>query len=172
MAELMNEFDGPIPMASMTEELGSRAYEKPPQYTDPADAFDMIVDGMATEKAMERISVAVQLGVPAELVVQSVMFSGWATGKYSFDTMLLISGPVFEVMTHLLDEAGVNYDKFAEREEDNDIEEAIELLKKLDSGDVKETDTEKKETEEEADMMPEESTEPEVPRGGLMGGVA
>ena len=65
----MNEFDGPIPMASLTEELGSRAYEKPPQYTDPADAFDMIVDGLATtEKAMERVSVAVQLGVPAELV--------------------------------------------------------------------------------------------------------
>ena len=171
MTELMNEFDGPIPMASLTEELGSRAYEKPPQYTDPADAFDMIVDGMATEKARELITFALQLFFPSYLFLHSVIFIFWATGKYSFDTMLLISGPVFEVMTHLLDKAGVNYDKFAEREEDNDIEEAIELLKKLDSGDVKEKDTEE-DTEEEADMMPEESTEPEVPRGGLMGGVA
>ena len=100
------------------------------------------------------------------------MFSCWSNAIVTCVSLILISVPVFDVMTHLLDEAGVNYDKLAEREEDNDIEEAIELLKKLDSGDVKETDTEKKETEEEADMMPEESTEPEVPRGGLMGGVA
>jgi len=179
MAELMNEFDAPIPMASMTEELGSRAYEKPPQYTDPADAFDVIIDGLTTEKAMERISIAVQLGVPAELVTQSLMFSGWATGKYSFDTMLYLAGPVFEVLTNLLDQADVNYQKFAEREGDTDIEEAMKLLKKLQSGEIEETSEEEPEEPveevedemEKPEMMPEESTESEIPRGGLMGGI-
>lgn len=176
MAELMNEFDGPIPMASLTEELGSRSYEKPPQFTDPADAFDMIIDGLTTEKAIERVSVAVQLGVPAELVTQSLMFSGWATGKYSFDTMLMLAGPVFEVLTNLLDQSGINYQKFAEREGDTDIEEAMKLLEELKSGEIEEPSEEEPEKmeddTEEPEMMPEESKEPEVPRGGLMGGVA
>ncbi len=176
MAELMNEFDGPIPMASLTEELGSRAYEKPPQYTDPADAFDVIVEGITTEEAIERVSVAVQLGVPAELVTQSLMFSGWATGKYSIDTMLMLAGPVFEVLTNLLDHSGINYQKFAEREGNTDIEEAVKLLEELRSGEIEETSEEESEEigddTEKPEMMPEESKEPEVPRGGLMGGVA
>ena len=52
----------------------------------------------------------------------------------------------------------------------------MKLLEELKSGEIEETSEEELEEmeddTEEPEMMPEESKEPEVPRGGLMGGVA
>ena len=177
MSQIIDDFEGPIPLASLTEELGSRAYEKPPLYTDPADAYEAIMDGLLTENATKRISVAVQLGVPLELVARSILFTGWATGKYSFDTFLYIAGPVLESMSALLDEAGVVYQKFATRttEEDMDLEEAIEVIRAAKEDEltpeVAESIAQEKSEELSEEIEEKQTSEPMVARGGLMGGV-
>ena len=170
MSQIIDDFEGPIPLASLTEELGSRAYEKPPLYTDPADAYEAIIDGLLTENATKRISVAVQLGVPLELVARSILFTGWATFLY-------IAGPVLESMSALLDEAGVVYQKFATRttEEDMDLEEAIEVIRAAKEDEltpeVAESIAQEKSEELSEEIEEKQTSEPMVARGGLMGGV-
>ena len=105
------------------------------------------------------------------------MFTGWATGKYSFDTFLYIAGPVLESMSALLDEAGVVYQKFATRttEEDMDLEEAIEVIRAAKEDEltpeVAESIAQEKSEELSEEIEEKQTSEPMVARGGLMGGV-
>lgn len=169
MAEDVTElFDGPIPGASLTEELGSEVNERPPVYTDPTEAYDYVVDRLMGEKAMERVSMAVRLGIPAELITRSIVFSGWAQGYYTIDIMLLIIGPVFEVITALLDKAGVKYEKLARRKVDDSLEAAFEELERREGMEEVEEPIEDEMEEPEEQMEIEEELE-EVPSTGLMG---
>ena len=151
-------FDGAIPGSSLTGELGSEIHENPPIYTDPTEAYDYVVSGLMSDDGAERISIAAQLGVPAELIARSIVFSGWAQGYYTIDIMLLIFGPVFEVIMKLLDSAGIEYEKLAIRKSDDRLEKAFEELEK------------RSESEEpEVEPEPQEEEEEEVPSTGLMG---
>ena len=162
---LMN---GPIPGSSLTQELGSQANERPPMYSDPAEAYEYIISGLTGEKAIERISVSAQLGIPAELIARSIVFAGWAQGYYSIDTMLLIFGNVFEVLLALLDKSGIEYQKLAPRKEDDRLEDAFKELERREK-EMEEDDSEEEETsvEEDEEEIPVE--EEEVPTSGLMG---
>jgi hypothetical protein len=160
--------DGPIPGSSLTQELGSQANERPPMYSDPAEAYEYIISGLTGEKAIERISVSAQLGIPAELIARSIVFAGWAQGYYSIDTMLLIFGNVFEVLLALLDKSGIEYQKLAPRKEDDRLEDAFKELERREK-EMEEDDSEEEETsvEENEEEIPVE--EEEVPTSGLMG---
>tara|TARA_R110000824_G_scaffold14523_2_gene61658 strand:+ start:306 stop:833 length:528 start_codon:yes stop_codon:yes gene_type:complete len=160
--------DGPIPGSSLTQELGSQANERPPMYSDPAEAYEYIISGLTGEKAIERISVSAQLGIPAELIARSIVFAGWAQGYYSIDTMLLIFGNVFEVLLALLDKSGIEYQKLAPRKEDDRLEDAFKELERREK-EMEEDDSEEEETsvEEDEEEIPVE--EEEVPTSGLMG---
>ena len=160
--------DGPIPGSSLTQELGSQANERPPIYSDPAEAYEYIISGLTGEKAIERISVSAQLGIPAELIARSIVFAGWAQGYYSIDTMLLIFGNVFEVLLALLDKSGIEYQKLAPRKEDDRLEDAFKELERREK-EMEEDDSEEEETsvEEDEEEIPVE--EEEVPTSGLMG---
>ena len=162
---LMN---GPIPGSSLTQELGSQINERPPMYSDPAEAYEYIISGLTGEKAIERISVSAQLGIPAELIARSIVFAGWAQGYYSIDTMLLIFGNVFEVLLALLDKSGIEYQKLAPRKEDDRLEDAFKELERREK-EMEEDDSEEEETsvEENEEEIPVE--EEEVPTSGLMG---
>ena len=162
---LMN---GPIPGSSLTQELGSQINERPPMYSDPAEAYEYIISGLTGEKAIERISVSAQLGIPAELIARSIVFAGWAQGYYSIDTMLLIFGNVFEVLLALLDKSGIEYQKLAPRKEDDRLEDAFKELERREK-EMEEDDSEEEETsvEEDEEEIPVE--EEEVPTSGLMG---
>ena len=162
---LMN---GPIPGSSLTQELGSQINERPPMYSDPAEAYEYIISGLTGEKAIERISVSAQLGIPAELIARSIVFAGWAQGYYSIDTMLLIFGNVFEVLLALLDKSGIEYQKLAPRKEDYRLEDALKELERREK-EMEEDDSEEEETsvEEDEEEIPVE--EEEVPTSGLMG---
>lgn len=160
-------FDGPIPGSSLTGELGAEAHERPPEITDPADAYEDLARRMAIPEAFERIAVAAELGTPVELVARAMVFSGWANGKYSFDVQYLIYGPFFELLMKMLDSAGIEYIAMAKRKEDTSLNKALEeLQKKRDK--IKELTGETDEEEEEPEELEET---PDVPkRGGLMGG--
>ena len=168
------DFDGPIPGASLTGELGAETNEKPPVFTDPAEAYDNVTDRMQSKEAFKRIVVAARLGIPVDIVARSLVFSGWALGQYTSDVMLLIYGPVYELMMKMLDSANVDYVPLSPDPEDDrlaaamkEIEELEELEKSPDEI-IEETEEEpKQELEEEFEMEESEMEEPEM--GGLMG---
>jgi hypothetical protein len=158
--------DGPIPGSSLTQELGSQPHERPPVYSDPAEAYKFIITGLTGEKAVERISLSAQLGIPAELIARSIVFSGWAQGYYSIDTMILIFGNVFELLLALLDKSGIEYEKLAPRKEDDRLEDAFKELERREK-EMEVYDSKVEETSVDEEESPVE--EEEVPTSGLMG---
>jgi hypothetical protein len=168
--EMSEMFDGPIPGASLTEELGTEPNERPPQFVVPDEALNYVLTSISTADAFERIVIASKLDIPLELTARSIVFAGWALGKYSHDVMQLIYGPVLSEMMDMLDEAGVKYIPLAERKTDPTLDEAMDLLEEYEEFKGESKDTEAKELDEETDEVEEEPKEEiEVPDTGLMG---
>ena len=69
--KMMTMFDGPIPGASLTEELGSEPNERPPQYVVPDEALQYVKEQVSTPEAFERILLAAELDIPIELVARA-----------------------------------------------------------------------------------------------------
>ena len=169
--KMMTMFDGPIPGASLTEELGSEPNERPPQYVVPDEALQYVKEQVSTPEAFERILLAAELDIPIELVARAIVFSGWALGKYTHDVSMMIFGPVFGYMLDMLNEEGIEHIALADREEDPELEKAMLLLEEYQEFKNKNSKEEpESEEEEESEVVEEdEPEESEVPETGLMG---
>ena len=168
------EFDGPIPGASLTGELGAEIHEKPPVFTDPSEAYRSVANRMQNEEAFKRIVVAARLSVPVDIIARSLVFSGWALGQYTSDIMLLIYGPIYQLMMKMLDYAGVEFVPLSPDPEDDRLKEAMEELaelEELEESPIKDTTDKIIEEPEETEEQTEEEPEMEEPTemGGLMG---
>ena len=95
-------------------------------------------------------------------------------GKISHDVMLLILPDILELMSTMLDDAGIDHIVLADRKEDPRLKEAIERVKEYESVIKPEENVEEK-PEKNVEEKPEEDVEekPEeediAPVTGLMG---
>ena len=170
--DTMSMFDGPIPGASLTTELGAEPHEKPPVYTDPDEAYEFLMNKVQSPEAFKRIMISAKLDIPVELTVRAIVFSGWALGQYTHDVMLLIFGPVFDGVLDLLEENDIPHIALAERAEDDTLEEAMQELEKYEkfkSGEDVDSDMVSEEVSEEPEEETEEEPEMDIPDTGLMG---
>ena len=170
--DTMSMFDGPIPGASLTTELGAEPHEKPPVYTDPDEAYEFLMNKVQSPEAFKRIMISAKLDIPVELTVRAIVFSGWALGQYTHDVMLLIFGPVFDGVLDLLEENDIPHIALAERAEDDTLEEAMQELEKYEkfkSGEDVASEMISEEVSEETEEETEEEPEIEIPDTGLMG---
>jgi len=170
--DTMSMFDGPIPGASLTTELGAEPHEKPPVYTDPDEAYEFLMNKVQSPEAFKRIMISAKLDIPVELTVRAIVFSGWALGQYTHDVMLLIFGPVFDGVLDLLEENDIPHIALAERAEDDTLEEAMQELEKYEkfkSGEDIDSEMISEEVSEEPEEETEEEPEMEIPDTGLMG---
>ena len=170
--DTMSMFDGPIPGASLTTELGAELHEKPPVYTDPDEAYEFLMNKIQSPEAFKRLMISAKLDIPVELTVRAVVFSGWALGQYTHDVMLLIFGPVFDGVLDLLEENDIPHIALAERAEDDTLEEAMQELEKYEkfkSGEDVDSEMVSEEVSEEPEEETEEEPEMDIPDTGLMG---
>ena len=170
--DTMSMFDGPIPGASLTTELGAEPHEKPPVYTDPDEAYEFLMNKVQSPEAFKRIMISAKLDIPVELTVRAIVFSGWALGQYTHDVMLLIFGPVFDGVLDLLEENDIPHIALAERAEDDTLEEAMQELEKYEkfkSGEDVDSEMISEEVSEKPEEETEEEPEMEIPDTGLMG---
>ena len=166
------DFNGPIPGASLTHELGSQPDEKPPMFSEPADAYEDLATRLVKEESFKRIAIAAELGVPMEIIARSLVFSGWAKGKYTIDTMYLIFGPVFELIMTMLDDSEIEYTALAKRKEDESLVKMMSILEKRKEqiGDIDSIKISSEEsTLNEEEEKDEQEEEEDIPSGGLMG---
>ena len=170
--DTMSMFDGPIPGASLTTELGAEPHEKPPVYTDPDEAYEFLMNKIQSPEAFKRLMISAKLDIPVELTVRAIVFSGWALGQYTHDVMLLIFGPVFDGVLDLLEENDIPHIALAERAEDDTLEEAMQELEKYEkfkSGEDVDSEMISEEVSEKPEEETEEEPEMEIPDTGLMG---
>lgn len=159
-------FTMPIPGENLTSNVKAWPWHKPPQYSNFDDAFEYFLEDVLADQ--DRITSAVIMsrnGFSALVLVQNLMIQAVGAGKISPDMALLQAGPVYKVLTTMLDALGEDFM--------TGYETAQELKEYAERWAKKEPKAKKKfklSTEQEAEMerITEEATA-EVPKGGLMG---
>jgi hypothetical protein len=117
------EFEGgPIPGQSLARAPGSYPFEQPPQFTDPQEAFEALLEGLSETKATIRLLNMLELGVPVYSLVYTLLMTGFAEGKWTPDVALLMAEPLATLLFRLARDAGIEAVPGVEEEEDDLME--------------------------------------------------
>lgn len=92
--EPLDLMSAPIPGQSLTTAPGNANWEQPPQFVNAEIALEYIWERITQPKRAYQIGVLLKKGVPAEYIARTLVFTGFANGKWSPDLSLLIARPV------------------------------------------------------------------------------
>ena len=118
------------PGHSLTDTPNKWQWEKPPEFTDPNEALDFVLDGLETGTTPRDMVRMMAAGITIEELVTQIGFKGFMEGYYSPDVAELIKPsiaiylmglaedngfePVVENKVENVDEKGVNEQTFYE----------------------------------------------------------
>ena len=118
------------PGHSLTDTPNKWQWEKPPEFTDPNEALDFVLDGLETGTTPRDMVRMMAAGITIEELVTQIGFKGFMEGYYSPDVAELIKPsiaiylmglaedngfePVVENKAENVDEKGVNEQTFYE----------------------------------------------------------
>jgi hypothetical protein len=156
----------PIPGENLTKEAKRYPWHKPPQIVEFDDAFEHIVDNFILDtKAIASSMTIVKNGIPANVVVQSILINTAAKGMFTPDMALLLAGPVYKVFTRTLDAMGTKY--LTGFDSQKEVRKFVERMGNPEAQ-VSEAPKITKSQMKEMEAITEE-VKAEIPTGGLMG---
>tara|TARA_R110000796_G_scaffold95959_2_gene201389 strand:- start:73 stop:591 length:519 start_codon:yes stop_codon:yes gene_type:complete len=160
-------FDYPIPGQSMTDEVGSRPWQNPPQYNTVEEALDFYIPRLTSDETYEALLDNMELGIPLTIMADSFQSTGVMQGKHTLDVGILIMPVLIEMLAYLGDEAGITYTLGTEKRIDEDKISSTKVALAMKSMRSK---LPKALEEKEDDIMPEEPEmmEDEPQPSGLM----
>ena len=88
-------FNVSVPGESLTQSLGQYPYEQPPEFNTPKEALNFILDRYYHPVTFSNIVKVLAAGVPIELIVDTLVFTGFLQGKYTVDVAELIKPALF-----------------------------------------------------------------------------
>tara|TARA_R110000803_G_scaffold191289_2_gene253939 strand:- start:1688 stop:2221 length:534 start_codon:yes stop_codon:yes gene_type:complete len=109
-----------IPGQSMTDPVGGRPWQTPPQYATVKDALDFYIPRMTSDGLYEGLLDNMELGIPLTIMADSMQSAGVLQGKHTLDVGILIMPVLIEMLAYLGDEAGVKYTMGTEKPIDDD----------------------------------------------------
>ena len=115
------QFNMPIQGHSLTTAPGSMSYEQPPQFTDPDEAVDFIVDKLMEPENQARFQKLMFAGTSVEEITNTIALGGFTGGVISPDVAEIIKTPIAMVLVNMALEAGIPVQVF---KGDNSIDEA------------------------------------------------
>lgn len=89
---------------SLTQPPGKWPWETPPQYTNPDEVVELIIDRLDEEETQERYKKLMLAGVSIEEITKSITMAGFMQGKYSPDVAEIIKGPVAIYLMKIADD--------------------------------------------------------------------
>lgn len=168
---MLQPFEKPIPGESLTDEPGSRPYERPPQITKPAEAIEYHLDRLSDPKRMEAgLELLESKYFTLVELVEGTTRNAVASGIHSIDMSLLIAPVIHEFIKQTANAVGIDYDEGVqdlEAEEKAKRTKAASMAKKkLKSMEIKTPEIEKEDIDE---VTPEEAPKVEAQMNkGLM----
>ena len=88
-------FNVSTPGESWTEPLGKHPYEQPPEFNTPKEALNFILDKYYHPVTFSNVVKVLSTGVSIELIVDTLVFTGFLQGKYTVDVAELIKPAFF-----------------------------------------------------------------------------
>ena len=92
---MMYNFKGPIPGESLTKELGNYPWENPPQFNTLDEGIDYYLKILSDEDVQDDLMVMMEIGVPIDIIADSITTGGTMNGKHTLDLAYLLN-PVLE----------------------------------------------------------------------------
>ena len=120
----VNPFNAPIPGESLTTAPDMpKAWERPPQYTDPDDAMEAIYMELTGEDTLRKLINIINDGIPLDEIAQVVLYKGYTEGKFNPDLMLLLIEPTLYLLIAIADYGDIrDYVLYKEEVDDPDTE--------------------------------------------------
>ena len=97
----LDMFNAPVPGQSLTDEPGSRPWEKPPQFSRPQEAFRAIQNRFRNRKTQEELVSVMDAGMPLQVLTKSITIGGFREGLWTPDVAELLNPPVFMLLGNL-----------------------------------------------------------------------
>ena len=155
MLKLQPKFSAPIPGQALTQKLGSRPWQRPPQYSTVDKAVKYYVERFQIDEVEDSILDVLGSGVPVPTIANSLQLGSVMEGKHSIDVGLLVLPILMEMLMYIGDKHKVKYETgFTNKKKEvrgSTINRAIKELKE----EAGQEPTEQKEQEEEIPMMEE-----------------
>ena len=88
-------FNVSTPGESWTEPLGQYPYEQPPEFNTAKEALNFILDRYYHPITFSNVVKVLAAGVSIELIVDTLVFTGFLQGKYTVDVSEIIKPALF-----------------------------------------------------------------------------
>jgi hypothetical protein len=160
-------FDRPIPGMGMTHELGARPWQTPPTYVTVDEAADYYIEKMSSPEFKNKLLDVMAMKVPLTTVANTMQLSSVMEGLHTVDVGMMMIPILVEVMALIGDSADIDYVTGMDAKKEarpSMINKIIEDMKS-EIGDVEDMDEgmEMQQPQEEAEAMPTEETQEEMP---------
>ncbi len=91
----MYNFKAPIPGESLTRELGNFPWENPPEFNTVDEGIDYYLKLMSDENVIDDLATMIEMGVPIDIIADSMTTGGTMNGKHTLDVAYLLN-PILE----------------------------------------------------------------------------
>ncbi len=124
-----SRFSAPVPGESLTSTPRNMAFEQPPQFTDLEEATEFIWDQLNKRDNALKLIAMLDKQVPVDGLVKTILFSGFASGKWTPDLAVLMAKPVAAMVMAIGKSAGINVRRRTEKKpkSQKDIEDIINI---------------------------------------------
>lgn len=148
-------FDYPIPGQGMTDEVGSRPWQNPPQYPTVEAALEFYIPRLVSDETYDALLDSMELGIPLTTMADSLQSTGVMQGLHTIDVGILITPVIIEMLAYIGDDAGIEYTLGTERpiDEDKISDSKIALAMKRMRNKLPEALDEKEEQDDAPDMV-------------------
>jgi len=100
-------FGAPIPGQSLTTPPKNMPYEKPPQFTKVEDAMNYLMGQLTDQQFMPQLLQMMEAKMPIEAIARTLLFTGFASGKWTVDMVLLMYKPLMLLLMAIAHRAGI-----------------------------------------------------------------
>jgi len=102
-------FVAAIPGQSMTAQLGSYPWQKPPKYTTVEEALSFYIPKITHPSAVGSILNILEAGIPVTTMANMLQLNGVMEGLHTIDVGVLISPVLMELLAFVAEEDGIEY---------------------------------------------------------------
>ena len=108
--ERASKLERPIPGESLSNDPENPApYEKPPQYTELAEALEYYFATFTEEGTYEKVLSTIEGGMPIMELVQIFLYKGFQEGLFNPDLMMLLAEPLAYMLAALCEKEDIDF---------------------------------------------------------------
>jgi len=111
MMQEEKNFRGVIPGISLTEEPGTRPWERPPEMEDPDEVIQFYLERFSQPEALKKTMVLLDNDFPLRALVEGMLTSGVSRGLHTIDMSMIVGPVIHEFLKGEADSLGVEYDE-------------------------------------------------------------